>query len=776
MSRTNSQAQIISEEQLVPRANRLVIKKNNQRVASDSHITDTMLRFVVEILRHHKLYNLVSLTTTVPIIYLHQFWTTINHNKNNHTFTFELDNHTFTLTLGLLRTVLQMPPPDPNKTYIQPPSEIQILELIKTHGYDEDPETKLITVSKMVATRLHQPWGAILSVLNRCHMGKDSSWDTVRLLILQILWGIVHSTNLDFASLIWDEFESQIVERSSRPSKMSKLLYTRFTKLIIDYLLSINKSIPCRSNSKLHSLQDDHPISKLLNTTNGDYKFGMEVPKDMINDAIKKKVGYKYYMAKKNESEKAKIVEESEEQHVSPIKSGRGKGFMCYGDQVANVPNKLKKDDVPRKTRTLTIGEEAIVGELANFISIQEPFSQQRRRSQLKIGSQTDEAIADLYNEWGQKLKGPVIQSLLDLRKGSKASRIESLRQKKQPVAGEGSSVAQNKYYSSSDTNSDATLYSSSDNLDGDDDDDARYGGFMHNKSTATPNSTYLSPTATSSSLYFIQTLLVETPANELMDFMSHPVYTDAHTTLVEMFLEENAYHTPSLLAKKIPYPTTTPKPSPLQVKAKRLLQKEKKNMRKFNFKKAVAQKFKEYDQNLEALTNLNVSEAFEKVVQAKVLIEIKKLLPTHIPNAIENYVKPRLNTSVLEVMKTNQINLFTQSSTFTDGLSEMDLKLKLLNRIHLNKSNDTHTTHQQLYDTLYESIILDQDALDAQDTEPSFYKRTHDNQDPPNNHEGENKKKRQKDVDEPSSRSSRRNRSSGVIVQDDIPAMQPLD
>ncbi|GJW32490.1 hypothetical protein Tco_0052522, partial [Tanacetum coccineum] len=223
MSRTNSQVEIISEEQLVPHANRLVIKKNNQLVASDSHITDTILRFVVEILRHHKLYNLV-------------------------------------------------------------------------------------------------------------------------------LCGIVHSANLDLTSLIWDEFEWQTIERSSRTSKMSKLLYTRFTKLIIDYLLSLNKSIPRRSNSKLHSLQDDHPITKLLSTTNGEYKFGMEVLDAMISDAIKKKAGYKYYMAKKVESDKAKIVDEPEEQHVSLIKSGRGKGFMCYGDQVANVPNKLKKVVVPRKT------------------------------------------------------------------------------------------------------------------------------------------------------------------------------------------------------------------------------------------------------------------------------------------------------------------------------------------------------------------------------------------------------------------------------------------
>nr|GEV40624.1 hypothetical protein [Tanacetum cinerariifolium] len=159
----------------------------------------------------------------------------------------------------------------------------------------------------------------------------------------------------------------------------------------------------------------------------------MEVPDAMISDAIKKKVRYKYYMAKKVESEKAKIVDEPEEQHVSPVKSRRGKGLMCYGDQVANVPNKLKKEAVPRKIKSLTIAENAVV---------------------------------DMYNEWGQKLKGPAVediavQSLLDLQKGSKASRLKSLRQKKQPVIEEGSSSAHNKYYSSSDTDSDATLYSS---------------------------------------------------------------------------------------------------------------------------------------------------------------------------------------------------------------------------------------------------------------------------------------------------------------------------
>ncbi|GKC54239.1 hypothetical protein Tco_1076984 [Tanacetum coccineum] len=162
---------------------------------------------------------------------------------------------------------------------------------------------------------------------------------------------------------------------------MSKLLYTCFTKLIINDFLSYNKSIPRRSNSELHSTQDDQPVTKLSNTVKGDYKFGMEIPDTMISDAIKKSAGYNYYIAKKKESEKDKIIDEPEEQHV-----------------------------MPRKTRSLTIAEETDVGELVNSISIQEPRTLRRRRSQLTIDSQIDDVVANTYAEWGHKLKGHVVE------------------------------------------------------------------------------------------------------------------------------------------------------------------------------------------------------------------------------------------------------------------------------------------------------------------------------------------------------------------------------
>ncbi|GJX59372.1 hypothetical protein Tco_0290762 [Tanacetum coccineum] len=369
MSRTNTQATIVSGEQLVPRVNRLVIKKNNQRVTSDLDIIDTMLRFVVEILKHHKLYKPVSLTATIPIIYLHQFWTTINHNANNHTFTFELDTHTFTLTPGLLRTVLQMSPPNHKNTYTKRPSINQILGFIKTLGYDEDPDTKISVVSKMSLQDI----------------------------------GIIHSANLDFASLIWDEFEWKTVYKSSRPSKMSKLLYIRFTKLIINHFPSCN---------------------------NSDYKFGIEIPDTMISDEIKKSAGYNYYIAKKKKN--------------------------------SEYP---KKDVVSRKTRSLTITKEIVV-----------------------------------------------------------------------------------------DTNNDAILYST-----------------CLNTTEESANET-------------------DDADDSDMDLSDDNLQgNDDAAGFGEMFPDENAHHKPSLPVKKIPYNATTPHPSSLQAKVKKLMQKEKKNMRKINFKKAVA-------------------------------------------------------------------------------------------------------------------------------------------------------------------------------------------
>ncbi|GJV76811.1 hypothetical protein Tco_1508395 [Tanacetum coccineum] len=166
--------------------------------------------------------------------------------------------------------------------------------------------------------------------------------------------------------------------------------------------------------------------------------------------------------------------------------------------------------------------------------------------------------------------------------------------------------------------------------------------------------------------------LLNDQPENELTDLMHGPVYTETHTTFLIS----------------------------IQAKAKKLVAKARHT--KLNFKQVVEKKFKEYDQKLEALSTIIVPEAIEKSVQVKVLIEVKKQLPTHVPKEIANFIKPRLNNTVLEVMKNNLINLFTTPSpTTTDDLLEMKLKTKLYKRMYQNKSFDTYEIHQHLHNIL---------------------------------------------------------------------------
>ncbi|GKB04130.1 hypothetical protein Tco_0832273 [Tanacetum coccineum] len=123
----------------------------------------------------------------------------------------------------------------------------------------------------------------------------------------------------------------------------------------------------------------------------------------------------KYYRAKKGESKKAKADEEPEEQHVSLVKSGRGKGYMRSGDQEAHVPSAFKKNVLLRKTISLTIAnnivEQPAVVELAKSISIEEQRRQQREiMTQLTINQQIEIYVKDMYAEWGQKYKGHVVK------------------------------------------------------------------------------------------------------------------------------------------------------------------------------------------------------------------------------------------------------------------------------------------------------------------------------------------------------------------------------
>ncbi|GJS55108.1 hypothetical protein Tco_0628470 [Tanacetum coccineum] len=126
----------------------------------------------------------------------------------------------------------------------------------------------------MVMNNLYQPWRAILSMINQCLTGKTSGFDRPRYLVLQMLWGIITSINVDYAELMWEELVQAIQTfltdkanldsptKKGRKDKPHVIPYCRFTKLIICHL-GRKHNLHQRSESPLHIAEEDLRLGNL---------------------------------------------------------------------------------------------------------------------------------------------------------------------------------------------------------------------------------------------------------------------------------------------------------------------------------------------------------------------------------------------------------------------------------------------------------------------------------------------------------------------------------
>ncbi|GJR20116.1 hypothetical protein Tco_0968643 [Tanacetum coccineum] len=161
----------------------------------------------------------------VPSIYIQQFWNTLTQEAKSGVYSFQLDKQWFPLNVDLLREALEIIP----------------------------------------------LWRAMLTLINQCLTGKTSGSDKPRHPVLQMLWGIVTRSNIDYVELLWEEFVQRIQTFFSHwaslsiPSKKSTphvIPYCRFTKLIIYYLGS-RHNIHRIPESPVYVTGDDFPLGNL---------------------------------------------------------------------------------------------------------------------------------------------------------------------------------------------------------------------------------------------------------------------------------------------------------------------------------------------------------------------------------------------------------------------------------------------------------------------------------------------------------------------------------
>nr|GFA54040.1 hypothetical protein [Tanacetum cinerariifolium] len=178
-----------------------------------------------------------------------------------------MNNKKRIVNLEYFREMLHICPRIPNQTFNKLPFEEEILAFMRNLGHIREIK-KIIDVN---IKKLHQLWRSFAAVINKCLSGKSTSYDSIRLSQAQILWGMYHKKNMDFAYLLWEDFVYQVKHKDAK--KSNEMYYYRFTKVIINFFMIKDPSIPRRN------------------------KFGAMLPVELTNEDIRNSAAYKEYYA-----------------------------------------------------------------------------------------------------------------------------------------------------------------------------------------------------------------------------------------------------------------------------------------------------------------------------------------------------------------------------------------------------------------------------------------------------------------------------------------------
>nr|GEV36766.1 hypothetical protein [Tanacetum cinerariifolium] len=196
--------QVALDEDLVPHASKLRTGKRNFLLRSD----------------------ITSKESTLQL----ELWATAT--IHHHSIRFKMDNRKCIINLEYFREMLHICLRLPNQTFDELPFKEEILAFLRFLRHNE----KIRKLSDVNINKLHQPWRSFAAVINKCLSGKSIGYDSLQLSQAQILWGMYHKKNIDFAFLLWEDFIYQVEHKDVK--KSNEMYYPRFTKVIIHYFMT----------------------------------------------------------------------------------------------------------------------------------------------------------------------------------------------------------------------------------------------------------------------------------------------------------------------------------------------------------------------------------------------------------------------------------------------------------------------------------------------------------------------------------------------------------
>ncbi|GKC58644.1 retrovirus-related pol polyprotein from transposon TNT 1-94 [Tanacetum coccineum] len=240
-----------------------------------------------------------------------------------------MDETRFTLDVNLLREALEITPIYQAHQFVSPPLGDAIMDFMNQLGYTE----VVHFVSRMVVNNLYQPWRAILSMINQCLTGKTSGHDWPRYPVLQMLWGIITCTNVDFAKLMWEEFMQAI------------------QTFLTD---KANLGSPTKKASPFHLADQDLRLGNLKFVSKGeaDEVFGMPIPNEPISNNIRNAPYYNAYLEIVAKHDRKVAAEKEGQKKNASAKQPKSKPVTEKSSKPAPAPKPKVTKEKPSKAST----------------------------------------------------------------------------------------------------------------------------------------------------------------------------------------------------------------------------------------------------------------------------------------------------------------------------------------------------------------------------------------------------------------------------------------
>ncbi|GJS75375.1 hypothetical protein Tco_0725256 [Tanacetum coccineum] len=275
----------VHPDELCPPNKRYDLMDANKKVDLEHVQCPPESKILTNIIKNHPLRFSIAASSSVPWIYMAQFWHTLKEDGSKYRLRFMLDKKELTLTLDDFRQIFHLPQATANNhnSFVPPPSFSDMVPFYKqVLGFTMELKTQ----SNFKTTGLLQPWQTLCKIFSKCLTTRVTGWDQPPLQIMQMLYCFVNNIHVDYAELLWEGLYYSLHHPTS------SIPYLRFTKIIVNHYMTIFPDISRRARDMYHNLQDDDIMKNIFNSGRHKNKVGMKIPDWMITDEMKQTKHY----------------------------------------------------------------------------------------------------------------------------------------------------------------------------------------------------------------------------------------------------------------------------------------------------------------------------------------------------------------------------------------------------------------------------------------------------------------------------------------------------